>query len=314
MTVQFVPLKVTTAGAEWGKWSRQYPPNGRGIPFLYVIRADGKMLFGDSGRKSGAELGQFMYQHLSQAGRVFNDQEVSLLSSVVKSAKQSLDEGNSDAAVREISSLSKLGTLGNLASFSSLATEADTMANQLLEQAEAELDEALSKLNDPETAFDGALDIARAREFYGSFPAINERLRVETRKSRGDAAQKLALQQADAVVRALARLNSKKNKGRELAVRDLTKVVEKYPDSSAARFAAGKIEEITGESPATPQVSATDLRTWTDATGGFELKARAVATKDGWVRLEKQDGSQVSVRIDKLSAGDQAILEGFARN
>jgi hypothetical protein len=50
---------------------------------------------------------------------------------------------------------------------------------------------------------------------------------------------------------------------------------------------------------------ADDYRTWTDATGKFQLKAKFVSLKDGKVTLEKEDGKVVEIDINKLSAADK---------
>src|SRR5262245_31891732 len=50
---------------------------------------------------------------------------------------------------------------------------------------------------------------------------------------------------------------------------------------------------------------ADDFRTWTDATGKFQIKAKFVALKDGKVTLEKDDGKVVEIDISKLSEADR---------
>ena len=44
---QFVPLKLVTTGQneEWSSWSQKYPHEGRTIPVLFVVRADGKKIY-----------------------------------------------------------------------------------------------------------------------------------------------------------------------------------------------------------------------------------------------------------------------------
>jgi dipeptidyl aminopeptidase/acylaminoacyl peptidase len=51
------------------------------------------------------------------------------------------------------------------------------------------------------------------------------------------------------------------------------------------------------------------FRNWTDATGKYQIEAKLVATKDGWVLLETKDGRKISLPISKLSSGDQAVIE-----
>ena len=59
-------------------------------------------------------------------------------------------------------------------------------------------------------------------------------------------------------------------------------------------------------------VWADDFRTWTDATGKFQIKAKFVALKDGKVTLEKDDGKVVEIDVSKLSAADQKAAKDAA--
>lgn len=50
------------------------------------------------------------------------------------------------------------------------------------------------------------------------------------------------------------------------------------------------------------------FRTWTDATGQFKIEARMAGYIDGQVTLEKRDGSETVLPIEKLSAADQQFI------
>lgn len=49
----------------------------------------------------------------------------------------------------------------------------------------------------------------------------------------------------------------------------------------------------------------TELRTWTDTTGTYQIEAEYVKSEDGKVHLKKSDGSIVQVPLEKLSPADQ---------
>ncbi len=315
LTVQFVPLKVVTEGATWGNWARKYPPQGNGIPLLYVIRADGQMLYGQSGSKSGQELGQFMAEHLRQAGRLFNDRELQFLEATLSAAREHLEKKDKSQAVRKIASLSKLGTVGELQSYSRLALEADELASQFTDEGLQQIEEAATQLDAPETQFDAALALADAKLVYAAIPAVDKSLKAVYRSAARDPAKKEALAQAEAIQRALAR--KKLRGGDKLAVKDLHRVIERYPQTPAARLAAEKIAEITGQpvadvAAAVGQNAATaeegEFRTWTDATGEHRIEAKLIATKQGWVQLETRAGKKISLPIKKLSQADQDLL------
>ncbi len=50
------------------------------------------------------------------------------------------------------------------------------------------------------------------------------------------------------------------------------------------------------------------LRTWTDATGKYHVKAKLIMTKNNHVLLQKEDQSRVSVNIDRLSERDRVYV------
>ena len=56
-----------------------------------------------------------------------------------------------------------------------------------------------------------------------------------------------------------------------------------------------------------------EFRTWVDKTGQFKTKAKLVEVTDDMVRLEKADGSVISVPIDKLSEFDRSYLRSMDR-
>jgi hypothetical protein len=308
LTVQFVPLKVVTAGATWGNWARKYPPQGQGIPFLYVIRADGKLLYGQSGSKSGQELGQFMAEHLREAGRLLNDREVEFLETVVTAAKEHLAEGQKSAAVQQIATLSQLGTVGDLKSYSRLALEANDLAKQLIEEGLEQIENAASQLDLPKTQLDGALALAEAKTAYKGIAEVSNKVTEVYREAYRDPDKKQVLAQADAINRALAR--RKVRGGDKLAVRDLKRVIQRYPDTPGARLAAKHVAEISGETVASqpPAGGDEEFRTWTGAQGKHQIEAKLVAIKKGWVQLQTRNGKKISLQVKKLSQADQDFL------
>jgi hypothetical protein len=52
-----------------------------------------------------------------------------------------------------------------------------------------------------------------------------------------------------------------------------------------------------------------NVRTWT-AQSGMTVDAALVEAGQGWVRLRRDDGSMIKIRVPKLSEADQAYLQG----
>lgn len=57
-----------------------------------------------------------------------------------------------------------------------------------------------------------------------------------------------------------------------------------------------------------------NYRTWTDTTGGFSVEAEFAGAGFGKVKLRKRDGSQISVRLDRLSEADRQWIADRPRD
>jgi tetratricopeptide (TPR) repeat protein len=240
--VQFVPLKVDTDGANWGKWAQKYPPEGNGIPIIYVIRADGQKMYGKTGAMNGDVLPQFMTQTLTQAGRVFNEKEFALLEKTVEAAKKSLDAGDTAAAVKTIAALSKLGPLGNIGSHAKAAVEADALVKKLTEEGKAKLAESREKITAGNPPFDAVMALVETHHVYLPLPELKTDLTTAMRDLNKDAALREAAEQAQAFDRAMAMLDTPSAKSR--AVGALKQIIAKWPDAPVAKLAQEQLAKL----------------------------------------------------------------------
>jgi hypothetical protein len=304
---QFVPLKVDTDGDDWQKWASRYRYEGNAIPILYVIRADGEMLYGKSGSKQGAELPRFLTEQLSGAGRIFSDLQLQTIKSAVAESTKALDEGDVATAVKRMGALKKLGTPGKLGSYASAALEADALHAKLVEQARAALKSAQEKLSagDP---FAGVLGIVSANRIYGLLQDLRSELVSAQRDLAKNAQLKELMPQAEALDKALALAEQKGTSPRKQAVTALSQVIARFPESPAAEMAQAKLADLGAEPVAAAANAQVALRTWTDATGKFNVVAEFVSLEGNNVQLKRKDGTILSVPLDKLSAKDREFL------
>lgn len=56
-----------------------------------------------------------------------------------------------------------------------------------------------------------------------------------------------------------------------------------------------------------------EFRVWKDATGKFSVEAKVVENKNGTVTLEKSNGNQIKVPLNKLSSADKKYLRELTR-
>ena len=83
----------------------------------------------------------------------------------------------------------------------------------------------------------------------------------------------------------------------------------KFPAFESVLKEGGRKEgdgEEKGEASASADRSA--LRTWTDRSGKFQIRAKYLATEGEKVKLEKADGTLIAVPYDRLSDEDQKFL------
>jgi tetratricopeptide (TPR) repeat protein len=240
--VQFVPLKVDTDGANWGQWARKYPPEGNGIPMIYVIRADGEKMYGKTGAMNGEALPTFMKQILGQTGRVFNEKEFALLEKTVEAAKKSLDAGETAAAVKSVAMLSKLGPLGNIGSYAKAAVEADALVKKLTEQGKAKLEENRQKLSGGEKPFEAVMALVETHHTYLPLPELKSDLTAAMRDLNKTPSLREAAEQAQALDRAMAMLDTPSAKSR--AAGALKQIVAKWPDAPVAKLAQEQLAKL----------------------------------------------------------------------
>lgn len=75
--------------------------------------------------------------------------------------------------------------------------------------------------------------------------------------------------------------------------------------SRNAQLALDEIHRLTPSSPAAPPAA----RTWSSASGEFQLEAAFVAVHEQVVTLRKADGTEVEVPLEKLSEADRLFVE-----
>jgi len=308
----FIPLKIETNGEEWRKWASQYRHQGSSIPIVYVVRADGKQLYARSGSLPGPELPLMIEQVLSQAGTVYNDQQLQILKSSLDKSQELLDAGDTAGAVREFSKISKVGALGQLGSYAQPAVQADSFAQKLVEQGRTALTEANDKLGQEDSRLEGALALAETKRIYSALPPLRNDIVAAANAARTNPSLRDTLKLAEQLDEARDLLQ--KPAGQRRAVTALNRIIAENPGTPAAKLAGDwlQAENITP----VPSVAAPAFRAWT-SDRGTTIEAALVdfgygdpaAKKDPFVVLEKRDGQRVTVPFARLSAASQALAK-----
>ena len=316
---QFVPLKIETNGADWNQWAKKYPPMGRGIPIIYVIRADGEKLYGRSGALAGPQLPQMMLDVLKECGRQFNDAEYAALLTAVDKVKVANEKNDKVGAVGALRGVKKLGKPGELSndSYSTVARELDELINATFETTRAEIDEARNKiLEDPKTAFEAVVVLVSAQRTYAGLPQLNTILMATNREIAKNPELKAYVKPAELLVKARVDARSKSASQVRRAAKSYERLIARYEGTPAAEVARAELAENFPDSKSVAvtdevhQESATkaEYRTWTDSTGKYTVEAVLLQLKDGTVYLKNRKGREITLPLRRLSVADQKHL------
>ena len=309
---QFVPLKLTTDGnREWSRWARQYPIEGRGIPRLYVIRADGKQLHGKVGAPQGDALPRLLSATLRKSGRSFNDAQAALLKSKVEAAESALATQNYGRAAAELSKLSELGALGGFGSYARPALKADRMVRGLITTAESMVSDAVADLEQVDTAFAGALALTEVQRQFSRVGNVQQSVTAVLKSARRNSTRQAYVAQAQAVSRARRLAESEQARIRRGAAQAYETVIRRFPGTEADEIARRELAVISPNAEILSSKRSTTramLRKWTDASGRFSLRATLVKVERGRVTLKKENGGEITIDLQRLSSADQEFL------
>lgn len=139
MVAQFVPIKLDVASDEFRDWERAHPSEGRSIPIIYIVRADGETLYAKSGSLGGDALPELLVQVLESSGRVLNESEVNKIADVTAEFKEQKTADNIPGAIKALNKLKRIGNPGEIPSYAASAVELNQLVVELAETYHAEL-------------------------------------------------------------------------------------------------------------------------------------------------------------------------------
>jgi hypothetical protein len=247
---------------------------------------------------------------LGQSGTTFNDQQLKLLEDSLKRARQALEGGDVQGAVREMNGLVKLGQPGQLGSFAEAAIEIDRLAEELAVKGRAALAAAKAQLEKEDTVFAGALALAQTRRTYVTLPALKEQVTAELARVRADDQLRGTFRLAEQLDEARSLLENPA--GRRRAPLALRRLIEQNPDTQAAAIARELLSEHFPDE--VPNASPNDYHKWTSVSGTTMVAALtgygySETAKAAYVRLQPKDGEAVAVLLTQLSAESQELAK-----
>jgi hypothetical protein len=237
---QYVPLELNTAEPEFSAWSRKFPSEGNGIPKVYVVRADGEVLYGKSGTPD--ELPKFLVAYRKQAGAILTAKQMKDLTAGLEKAKKAQADGDMATAMKEI------GKFAAVNSYAAVVMEGKELATKMLEEAKEELKKAEEQLATSDEALTGAVALLRVIRVYQPFKDVV--------KSAGQTRAKFQKEKRDVLtlaeqLDAAAKLED--TKAFDRATKAYQGIIQRNPDSPAAKLAQERLEAVeaakNGEPP-----------------------------------------------------------------
>ena len=309
-----------------------------------MVRADGEQLYGNSGSLPGDGLLQLLGTASQQSGRILNAAEYETLTASVGAAESAIAEENWDLAATALAPVSRIGTLGQLGSYAASALAADELAKQVGQHAVETVNNSVQpKLSDATTVAEGVLELIQTDEIYEDFPGVAEATGELIKSAKKDPQQKELMRPALAVVKARMTAMSGRSSSAAKAGKAYETIISRYAETPYAEIAESElaalnsepteetadaevktereplgelamsldpVEEAAEETPVEePEATEETVRTWSNSTGKFTIEAKLIETDGESVVLEKADGEQITVPVDKLSDEAREYLD-----
>jgi hypothetical protein len=247
----YIPLKLDTDGPEWQTFAQKYQAPGNAIPKLFVIRADGMQVYGESGSHPGAQLPTVLGQALSQCGAILTDQQVLQAENTLNKVNKLLSEERTDEAIAAL--VPALENFGG--SYALAAQEVAKLGKEMVARGQKALTDAEQKLAIDDAALEGAIELVATNRTYVRLPEMNQPLRDAMRKYRKDEAIKEILRQAEQFDKA-AQFAKKKQPKKAMSAYQV--IAAKYGGTHAATLAETRIAELEGQGVDRGAASAAD--------------------------------------------------------
>ena len=89
---QYLILKINTESADWPRLRETFKFEEGGIPAVFVVRADGELLYSDSGKPR--DMSDFLERYLESAGTILESDKLRAMQRAVRLADRNLKRGN----------------------------------------------------------------------------------------------------------------------------------------------------------------------------------------------------------------------------
>jgi thioredoxin-like negative regulator of GroEL len=137
----FVYLEMDSKSAEFAQFRASYPGSYSGVPMVYMLRADGEVMYGQSGGMPTEQLQMLLNHGLKNAGTVLSATELQRVEQAFGKGRALAEEGDLADAY---SLMSQIANLGSFADVVYSAQETQQELNNLIANWTTELDQSIA--------------------------------------------------------------------------------------------------------------------------------------------------------------------------
>jgi len=304
--VQFVPLKLNVDTADASNVRRNFPIQGNSLPFVYVIRADNKKIYGASGGLPGDQLPAMMREALRQAGRILTPAQEKSLSDTTAIAKTAFQAGDLYRTSISFQSTIKSGLLGPNAGFSEASVQATELLANLRQKGLTDLESAQSLLDSEENRIQSLFTLLLGQRIYYFDVALQNQYRNALKEAEKNDEFSLAIKQAREIEKAF--LIQYARGGKAKAVHALTRLALLSQTNARRELIMRELHRLEGSDFELPDFNPYAIRKWKDDSGSFSINAKVLSVSASNVILETENSEKITVPIIRLGKEERELL------
>ena len=232
-----MPLRVNIDTPDGKTWTSYFPFEGGTTPALYVIRADGKQMYGRSG--TPPNLPRFLHDQLQDAGEIPSNRQLALMARASDAASRLYLDNNIGDAITKVKPFAEVN------SYALPAVQLKALAEQFEARGEKSINEAANAMQAENPTLEDALALVRTRRTFGKLPSVQASLNDTLTKVRDSTAKLELLEQAELID---AGIQLQRRSINTRAVQTFRELLKKHPHSEAAALATEHLKELESSS------------------------------------------------------------------
>lgn len=244
---QFFIVKVDTDSADWPALQQAFQFNSEGIPAVFVVRADGKLIYSKSGKPR--DMGAFLEEQLVSAGAILDADKLQTVQKAARDAQAAFKRRKFALAIQIVNEHGATG------SFASAALSLAAMRDELHAQAVEGATSAEARITNNKQPAQAAIDLVALRTEFAELPPAKEQIDAVWTKLNDSDEHKDLMQHAEQLAQAAQHQKEKKWNEALLIYREIAKAA---PDSAAGNYSQDQVKAVERRLAAKPGTATAD--------------------------------------------------------